>query len=487
MMLEDMAQRASQESGRPCDRLARLPGQAVAVVGAGRSGLAATQLLVALGARVSLVDHRPETEWAAMVPTAHPRGVRLFGGERFARGLEAVDLVVVSPGIPPGLEALNGVRQRGVPVVGEVEVASWMFAVPVIGVTGTNGKSTVVSLLGRIFRECGHTPFVGGNIEPPLTEAALAIHQHAGADRTKSPPLHEIIAELSSFQLETIDRFRPHIAVMLNITPDHLDRYPGFAEYARAKARIFRNQTSRDFAMLNADDPQLLTVRSSLRGQLVEWSLDREVPTGVWVAGDTIMTRWNGPPEALMPVNEIALVGRHNVSNVLAAVAVGMVSGCSRAGMRRAVQAFRGLAHACEVVCERRGVTFINDSKATNVDATLHALNSLRQPVVIILGGRAKGPSEFHRLQEPLKRKAVHCIVLGESAATIARAITGAGAISRVSSLAEGVNLAATIAVPGNAVLLSPACASFDMFRDYRDRGQQFRDLVNALTHEMNP
>lgn len=483
MTVENMTQQASQASGSPCDRLARLPGQAVAVVGAGRSGLAATRLLVALGARVSLVDHRPETEWAATVPTSHPWDIGLFGGERFAHGLEAVDLVVVSPGVPSDLEALDGVRQRGVPVVGEVEVASWLFSIPVIGVTGTNGKSTVVSLLGGLFRECGRTPFVGGNLGPPLAEAALTIHQHARAGRTTAPPVQAIVAELSSFQLETIDRFRPHIAVLLNITPDHLDRYPDFAAYARAKTRIFRNQTSEDFALLNADDPHLRTVRPSLRGRLVEWSLTREVPAGVWVDGDTIMTRWNGPPEALMPVNEIALAGRHNLSNVLAAVAVGMVSGCSRAGMRRAVQAFRGLAHACEVVCERRGVTFIDDSKGTNVDATIHALNSLGRPVVIILGGRAKGLSEFHRLQEPLRRNAVHCIVLGESAATIARAVAGAGAVSRVSSLAEGVKLAATIAAPGDAVLLSPACASFDMFRDYRDRGQQFQELVKALPH----
>ncbi len=481
MMLEEMEQQAPQETGKG-PRLARLPGQSVAVVGAGRSGLAATRLLVALGATVSLVDHQPETEWAAAVSDPHWRGVHLFGGERFARGLEAVDLVVVSPGVPLTLEALDAVRQRGVPIVGEVELASWVLSVPVIGVTGTNGKSTVVSLLGGLLQECGHAPFVGGNFGPPLTEAALAMHQHACEGRTTAPPFREIVAELSSFQLETIDQFHPHIAVMLNITPDHLDRYPGFAEYAKAKAGIFRNQTSEDFAILNADDPRLRTVRASLRGQHVEWSLTREVPAGAWVDGDTIVTQWKGPPEEVMPVHEIPLTGAHNVSNVLAAVAVGMVSGCSRAGMRRAVRAFRGLAHACEVVRVRRGVTFINDSKATNVDATLQAINSLRQPFVIMLGGRAKGRSEFHRLQEPLKRHATHCIVLGESAGTIARAIAGAGTISHVSSLAEAVELAVTLAAPGDAVLFSPACASFDMFRDYHDRGQQFRGLVNALS-----
>ncbi len=481
MTVEAMAQRARHEADSARARLARLPGQSVAVVGAGRSGLAATRLLAALGARVSLVDHRPETEWAAAVSDPPARGVCLFGGERFARGLDAVDLVVVSPGVPSDLEALDAVRRRGVPVVGEVEVASWVFEVSVVGVTGTNGKSTVVSLLGGMFRACGHTPFVGGNLGPPLAEAALAMHRHARAGRT-TPLFQEIIAELSSFQLDTIDRFHPHIAVILNITPDHLDRYPGFEDYARAKAGIVRNQTPEDFAVLNADDPSLCAVRASLRSQLVEWSLTREVPAGAWVAGDTIVTRWKGPPETLMPVNDIPLPGAHNVSNVLAAVAVGMVGGCARAAMRRAVQSFRGLAHTCEVVRERRGVTFINDSKGTNVDATLQAINSLRRPFVIILGGRAKARSEFHRLREPLKRHAAHCIVLGESAGTIADAVVGAAPVSRVSSLAEGVERAAALAAPGDAVLFSPACASFDMFRDYRDRGRQFRDLVNALS-----
>ncbi len=482
MTLEDMAQQERREVSSPRTRLTRLPGQSVAVVGAGQSGLAAARLLVVLGARVSLIDHRPETEWAAEVSGLRPQGVRLFGGERFAGGLEAVDLVVVSPGVPPALQAFDAVRQRGVPIIGEVELASWLFSVSVIGVTGTNGKSTVVSLLGRMFRECGHKPFVGGNLGPPLAEAALAVHQRDSAGLKPSLPFHEIVAELSSFQLETIDRFHPHVAVLLNITPDHLDRYAGFAEYAEAKVRMFRNQTPEDFALLNADDPHLRTVRPSLRGQLIEFSVSREVPKGAWLAGETIMTRWKGQPETLMPANEISLAGEHNVSNVLAAVAAGMVGGCSREGMRRAVRAFRGLEHALEVVRERRGVTFINDSKGTNVDATLKAIASLRRPFVIILGGRDKGRSDFRRLSEPLKRGATHCIVLGESAGALAGALAGAGAISRVSSLTEGVHLAASLARPGDAVLLSPACASFDMFRDYGDRGQQFRDLVHALS-----
>ena len=479
LTLEKMSRRTHRTNPHP--RIRSLPRQSVAVVGAGKSGVAAARLLIALGAKVALVDHKPETEWAMGVSDGHTWGVRPFGGERFEKGLEAVDLVILSPGVPPALEAFDAVRRRGVPIVGEVELASWFFSVPVIGVTGTNGKSTVVSLIGQLLQECGSTPFVGGNLGIPLTEAALAVHQRASVGSEEPAPFHEIVAELSSFQLETIDRFHPHVAVMLNITPDHLDRHPSFAEYAKAKANIFRNQTAGDFAVLNADEAQVRNVRDSLQGQLIEFSVFEEVPNGVWVAGETIVTRWHGQRDELMPVCDIPLPGNHNVSNVLAALAVGMVRGCSRDGMRRAVRSFQGLPHVCEVVRERRGVTFINDSKGTNVDATLKAIDSLRQPFVIILGGKEKGKSEFGRLKDALEPGVKHCIVLGESADTIARAIAGVGAISHVSSLAEGVTLAADLATPGDAVLFSPACASFDMFRDYRDRGQQFRDLVNAL------
>ena len=475
--METMSRRTHRTNPRP--RPPDLAGQSVVVVGAGKSGVAAARLLVARGAKVALVDHKPETEWAR--EAAEVRGIHRFGGERFEQGLEGVGLIVVSPGVSPALEAFDAVRRRGVPMIGEVELASWFLSVPIIAVTGTNGKSTVVSLIGTLLQECGSVPFVGGNLGTPLAEAALAVQLHAGADLEEPAPFHEIVAELSSFQLETIDRFRPHVAVLLNITPDHLDRHPSFADYARAKANIFRNQTAEDFAVLNADEAEVLSVRDSLHGQLVEFSVFKEVPRGVWVDGETIVTRWNGKRDELMPVCDVPLPGRHNVSNVLAALAVGLVRGCSREGMRRAVRSFQGLPHVCEVVRERRGVTFINDSKGTNVDATLKAIDSLQQPFVIILGGQEKGRSDFGRLKGALEPGVKHCIVLGESAEAIARAITGVGPTSRVSSLAEGVALATDLAGPGDVVLFSPACASFDMFRDYRDRGQQFRELVNAL------
>ena len=462
-------------------RINGLPGHSVAVVGAGRSGVAAARLLLAVGADVSLIDRKPEPEWSTTVSDLQTAGVRLFGGERFDKGLESVDLVVLSPGVPPALKALEAVRRRRVPIVGEVELASWAFSVPVIGVTGTNGKSTVVSLIGKIFQECGYTPFVGGNLGTPLAEAALTVYQRERAGGDGPVPFHVIVAELSSFQLETIDQFHPDVAVLLNVTPDHLDRYSSFTEYANAKAKIFQNQTSEDVAVLNADDPQCRSVGQSLRGRLMEFSRTREVPHGAWLNGDGIVTRWQGQQTNVMLRDEIPLLGDHNVSNVLAAVAVGTVQGCSPKGISRAVRSFRGLEHVMEVVRERRGVIFINDSKGTNVDATLNAVSSLRRPFVILLGGQDKGRSDFRCLKAALKPNVTHCILFGETAEAIAEAIAGAGAMSRVASLDEGVKLAAEIAKPGDVVLFSPACASFDMFHDYRDRGRQFRDLVNAL------
>ena len=276
LTLEKMSRRTHRTNPHP--RIRSLPGQSVAVVGAGKSGVAAARLLVALGATVALVDHKPETEWAMGVSDGHTWGVHPFGGERFEKGLEAVDLVILSPGVPPALEAFDAVRRRGVPIVGEVELASWFFSVPVIGVTGTNGKSTVVSLIGQLLQECGSTPFVGGNLGIPLTEAALAVHQRACVGLEEPAPFHEIVAELSSFQLETIDRFHPHVAVMLNITPDHLDRHPSFAEYAKAKANIFRNQTAGDFAVLNADEAQVRTFGIRCKGNSSNSACSRKCP-----------------------------------------------------------------------------------------------------------------------------------------------------------------------------------------------------------------
>ncbi|MCH7614832.1 MAG: UDP-N-acetylmuramoyl-L-alanine--D-glutamate ligase [Nitrospinae bacterium] len=457
-----------------------LRGKVVAVVGLGKSGLAAAQLLEAVGARLRLVDQKPESELASLSDHFHHADVEMFGGDRFAEGVSRSELVVLSPGVPPSLDAIDEVRKKGVPVIGEVELASWFLPMPLVAVTGTNGKSTAVSLMGRIFEQSGQSVFVGGNLGTPLSEAAFAVYNNVQGDHERSCPYDIAVVEVSSFQLETIDRFHPFIAVILNITADHLDRHATFADYVAAKGRIFENQIADDFAVLNVDDSQLIPLHDSLRGLLVGFSMKERLHNGVFLDGPMIMASIGGQTYEVMPIGEIQLLGAHNVANVLAAVAVGVLCECPIADIRQAVGSYRGREHALEVVRHRRGVVFVNDSKGTNVDATIKALESFSQPVVIILGGKDKG-GDFSQLCEALKQHAKSIVLIGEATETIANAIAGFGDIHQARSLAQAVELAECLAVSGDVVLLSPACASFDMFLDYLDRGQQFRDLVNAL------
>lgn len=456
-----------------------LRGKVVAVVGLGKSGFAAAQLLEAVGACVRLVDQKPESELSSLVDHFQHADVEIFGGDRFAEGVRTSELVILSPGVPPSLDPIEEVRKQGVQVIGEVELASWFLRMPIVAVTGTNGKSTAVSLMGRIFEHSGRSVFVGGNLGTPLSEAALAVYQRAQHD-PENPPYDIAVVEVSSFQLETIDRFHPFIAVTLNITADHLDRHATFADYVEAKGRIFENQIADDFAVLNVDDSQLIPFHDSIRGLLVGFSMKERLHNGVFLDGPMIMASTSGQTYEVMPVEEIQLLGAHNVANVLAAVAVAVLCECPIAAIRHAVGSYRGREHALEVVRHRQGVVFVNDSKGTNVDATIKALESFSQPVVIILGGKDKG-SDFSRLGEALKQHAKSIVLIGEATESIAQAIVGSGDIHRAESLAQAVELAESLAVSGDVVLLSPACASFDMFLDYLDRGQQFRNLVNAL------
>jgi UDP-N-acetylmuramoylalanine--D-glutamate ligase len=457
-----------------------LRGKMVAVVGLGKSGLAAARLLEAVGAHVKLVDQKPESELASLSVYFPQAQVEVFEGDRFVEGISTSDLVVLSPGVPPSLDPIREVKKKGVTVIGEVELASWFLPMPVVAVTGTNGKSTVVSLMGRILEESGRSVFVGGNLGTPLSDAALAVYTKAQDDPGGNPPYDIAVVEVSSFQLETIDRFHPFIAVLLNITADHLDRHVTFADYVAAKGRIFENQCADDFAVLNVDDSQLIPLHDSLRSLLIGFSMKERLHNGVFLNGSMIMASIGGQTYKVMPIEEIQLLGAHNVANVLASIAVGVLCECPIADIRHAVGSYRGREHALEVVRHRQGVMFVNDSKGTNVDATIKALESFSQPVVIILGGKDKG-SDFSRLRESLGIHAKTIVLLGEATEAIANAIAGVGNIHRAGSLAQAVELAERLAVSGDVVLLSPACASFDMFQDYLDRGQQFCDLVNAL------
>jgi UDP-N-acetylmuramoylalanine--D-glutamate ligase len=457
-----------------------LRGKVVAVVGLGKSGIAAARLLDAIGAHVRLVDQKPESEIVGLPDPFQKAGAKIFGGDRFDEGIRTAEVVVLSPGVPPSLEAINQVRIKGVPVIGEVELASWFLPMPLVAVTGTNGKSTTVSLLGRIFEESGRKAFVGGNLGTPLSEAALTVYRQEANFDGSTCPYDVAVVEVSSFQLETIDQFHPFVSVILNVTADHLDRHASFADYVAAKGRIFENQTSDDFAVLNVDDNQLIPLHDSIRGLSVGFSMKERLPNGVYLNGPMIMASMSGHTYTVMPVEEIQLLGAHNVANVLAAVAVGLLCECPISAIRRAVGTYRGREHALELVRKRQGVMFVNDSKGTNVDATIKALESFTQPVVIILGGKDKG-SDFSQLREALKQHTKSMVLIGEATESIASAVAGVGNMYRAQSLSQAVELAERLAVSGDVVLLSPACASFDMFRDYLDRGQQFRDLVNAL------
>ncbi|MDT7043341.1 UDP-N-acetylmuramoyl-L-alanine--D-glutamate ligase [Candidatus Nitronereus thalassa] len=457
-----------------------LRGKVVAVVGLGKSGLAAARLLDAVGAQVRLVDQKPESELVDLASPLQHLNTQIFGGNRFAEGIQPAECVVLSPGVPPSLEAINQARIKGVPVISEIELASWFLSIPLVAVTGTNGKSTTVSLLGRIFEESGRQAFVGGNLGTPLSEAALTMFRHEANHAGGPAPYDLAVVEVSSFQLETIDRFCPHVAVILNVTPDHLDRHASFADYIAAKGRIFENQTADDFAVLNVDDNQLLPLHESIQALSVGFSMKERLPNGVFLNDPLIMASMSGQTYPIMPIEEIQLLGAHNVANVLAAVAVGLLCECPISTIRRAVGTYRGREHALELVRKRQGVMFVNDSKGTNVDATIKALESFTQPVVIILGGKDKG-SDFTQLREALQQHAKSIVLIGEASESIAKAIMGIGDIRQAQSLSQAVELASHLAVSGDVVLLSPACASFDMFRDYLDRGQQFRDLVNAL------
>ncbi len=458
-----------------------LKDKSVTVVGLGRSGFAAHNLLKAVGAHVCLADQRPRLDLSERLEQLDLTRVKVCCGEDFRRGFEDVDLVVISPGVPSALPILEDARQEGIPVIGEVELASLFLPSNLIAVTGTNGKSTVVSLIARMLEQAGQRVFVGGNIGTPLCEGALSAFRNMNEVGDGSLLFDAVVAEISSFQLETIQHFHPHVAVLLNVTLDHLDRHASVEEYRAIKARIFENQESDDFAVLNMDDSTVVKMGTLIHAEKVGFSIQNPLGEGVYLEGKTIVARMGGDRWEVGPVKDVGLRGSHNLANVCGAVAIGMLCRTPIEVIQRTIKEFRGIAHALEIVRERKGVLFVNDSKGTNVDATLKALESFDLPILVILGGKDKG-SDFSRLRRPLQQRAKLVIVMGESASRLKDALEGIEALTEVESLQEAVNVAARKAEVGQVVLLSPACASFDMFRDYQDRGQQFRDAVNALS-----
>jgi UDP-N-acetylmuramoylalanine--D-glutamate ligase len=457
-------------------------GARVTVMGLARSGVAACRLLQAAGARVTVADRKESTELAAVLGGIDRDHVGVTVGARYESSLDEADLVVISPGVPYRLAPLEAVRRRGVKVISELELASQFFRSPLLAITGTNGKSTTVTLIGKFLAESGKRAFVGGNLGTALSEAA--VEDLRAGQAGKPSPFDYLVVEVSSFQLETIDRFHPWIAALLNVTVDHQDRYESLDEYIAAKQRIFENQTASDFALFNLDDSRVAALRHRVTAKRLGFTttstLGSDLSGGTYLEDDRIVTTVTGVRQEICRRSEIRIIGNHNVENVMAAATYGLLCGCPLDVIRRVLATFPGLEHALEIVRERRGVRFVNDSKGTNVDATLKALESIDQPIWLIAGGRDKG-GDFSRLAQAVSRRVTRVILIGEAAPLLRQAWEGVATLTEAATLREAVDCAAQGASPGDVVLLSPACASFDMFADYQDRGRQFKALVHAL------
>ncbi len=460
----------------------QLAGAHVTVVGLARSGVAAAHLLHEAGALVTVADRKDRGELLGQLESLDQAATRLVLGSDYESALDAADLVVISPGVPYRLEALERVRRRGVKVISELDLASRFLSVPILALTGTNGKSTTVTLIGNMLQASGKRVFVGGNLGTAISEAAIHSLQTMKAGRPC--PYDALVVEVSSFQLETVEQFHPWIAAILNITVDHQDRYESIGEYIAAKNRIFENQMPSDYALFNLDDSRVASLRRSAKARVLGFTRTESLPSdlagGAYLDRDRIMMAIGGLTQEICGTSEIKVIGHHNVENAMVAATYALLSGCPLRVIRQVLKEFPGLEHAMEIVRERRGIRFINDSKGTNVDATLKALESIDHPIWLIAGGRDKG-GDFSRLAPVIRRKVKRLILIGEAAPLIAKAVEGYQAVERAATLERAVELSAAGACGGEVVLLSPACASFDMFADYQDRGRQFKALVQSL------
>ncbi len=445
-----------------------MSGKKVTVAGAARSGMAAAELLAARGARVTLSD-RAESLSGDRAERLAALGVELELGGHLESTFTSADLVVISPGVPGDQPAVAAARRSGVPVIGEVELASRWLEGRIIAVTGTKGKSTTTALTGRILEMAGFAVTVGGNIGAPLSGQVAA-----------STPGTLHVVETSSFQLEETDTFHPWIAVMLNFSPDHLDRHPGVQAYADAKARIFRNQGERDWAVVNADDPAVVEMARHSRARRQSFGRTAGIDEGTTVEDGWIVGRSRGRSERLVPLGAIKLIGPHLVDDVMAAATIGRLAGVSPEEMTAAVEGFTGLEHAMELVARVGDVQFVNDSKATNVEAARRSIESFEDGVVAIVGGRFKG-GDLGVLRAPLAARAKAVVAIGEARTLVRDALAGAVEVREAASLEEAVAVGYELARPRGVVLLAPACASFDMFRDYAERGRRFKEEVERL------
>jgi UDP-N-acetylmuramoylalanine--D-glutamate ligase len=445
-----------------------LTGKRVLVVGLARTGVASALFCAARGAHVTATELRPEPELGDVPTTLRAAGVRLQFGPPREEIFSAQDLIIPSPGVPADAPLLLAARAKGTAIWSEIELASRFLAGKLIAVTGSNGKTTTASLIAHILHRAGFPAILAGNIGTPL----IACVETSRDDSVT-------VAELSSFQLELIQSFRPNISVFLNLTPDHLDRHRTLANYAAAKARIFENQTEADFAVLNADDPAT-TPLAPARPHVFWFSRKQRVGQGAFVKDAQILFRRDGENESVLPVAGIPLVGAHNLENALAAVVAARLAGVPSAEIAEGIRTFTGVEHRLEFVAEIAGVRYYNDSKATNVDASAKALGAFPGRVLIILGGKDKG-GDFKPLRKELEERATLAVLVGSASEKIAQQISGSVAVAQAGTLERALEIAESSAKPGDIVLLAPACASFDQFENYEHRGRVFKALVSKL------
>ena len=453
----------------------QIEGRKALVLGAGKSGIASARFLAERGATVALHDKKPVEEWsdtARSLKESHKIGE--ISGQLPSWLLDQIDLVVISPGVPTNTIPARYVDRKDGEVIGEVELAYRFMKGRIVGITGSNGKTTTTTLIAELLKNSGIKTQVGGNIGTPL----LTLAGSSSADGWT-------VVELSSFQLETIKDFRANVAVCLNVTPNHLDRYDSFTDYAAAKHRIFMNQTADDVAVLNANNEITKSWAGGLKAKVVRFSVKEELDKGLFLRGRDVVCRSDGKEKVLTTRNEIFLRGLHNVENVLASLASVLACGASPDTMRETIRDFKGVEHRIEFVAEIGGVKFYNDSKATSVDATLKALEALSEgdgKIVLILGGRGKN-APYAPLADLIKRSVRKIIAIGEDAENIASQLDSVAEIELADSLHDAVTRSFHAAQPGDSVLLAPACASFDMFKSFEERGTVFKKEVHNLTH----
>jgi UDP-N-acetylmuramoylalanine--D-glutamate ligase len=444
----------------------------VLVVGLARTGLAVARFLKHQGAHVTATDLQKEDEIGSYAKEARNIGISLELGAHEVESFTGSDFIVVSPGVPHQATPLELARKAGIPVIGEVELAFRYITEPIVAITGTNGKTTVTSLVGEMLKASGRDVFVGGNIGAPLIE-------HVDSEKRAEM----IVAEISSFQLDTIERFRPKVGVLLNVTEDHLDRYDGFRDYVQSKGRLFENQDSTDVAVLNGMDPAVSELESIIDSQRLYFNIDSPDVHGVVIQGKEMLCSLPEKASVVLSLDKFRLKGGHNLENAAAASLAALVAGADQAGVQMALDTFEGLHHRMEYVKNVSGALYYNDSKATNVDAVKRSLESFDSDVVLIMGGRDKGGS-YALLEKLITERVKRLIVVGEAREKILNALGKLTRSEQAKTIDEAVDLAHKEAVPGDVVLLSPGCSSFDMFTDYAERGETFCKAVMQLADD---